>query len=772
MAKHRPTEYRYTYTGDPAVAASLVHKGKHLMRILQEKMSFQGNKVRSMSKRYANGTVTVHAHHGQWNMHIDAPVPGIPLAPCSARGFIFDLGAGKGYTESPTYVSVLSGDEIDELVAGRRNWYGNPQPSGDPPYLISWERSEFKYFMRSLGSSENFIYYRGCHWIKAPGGIQGAAIHDGFLVAVVNGNVRYIEWNPDTPYGEFNESGIWEQLGVVWRTASKSGFFINFNETYNASPDGALWHAHYFESQLPFYYELQISAIAGEIVILSTNSASTNSTSDFVGNNYQIPREDTFEVVFAPGTFTDNSTYAYYTADLIINPAYDGNNCETVARAISANRTGPHSTDGCYRDPCTTGPGPLPNGIRYWYWAYNHDVTKGSVDQGGFPLDPCADSRTETQTITNETNVWDTDWTANGTFDVIRDVGKFGGTVALRVRRETGVSSWRTGGDYDRVAYRESTQHHVSNYIPAAGARAQETVDGYQPNLTPSGLPCQDPLNPFYGVGYFSPQYHAAGGWPYVDREGTQTQTTTSSNWEEGSSNLTVQSWFAGNLLNLMEEQYSSRETTTNTEDLAGTYSDRIQYSAISIHNWDIPVFCFDCGNVTLNPNTGCGLFIPVTGGVVGSTSTSINGTRTYRMYMELDLKEEIALVVETKGTVNNNAWTWTTRLYWITPAGEFSVFANVPGAFIVNFNFYQSGELPFLCYYPVSTYKRFSKVYDVNAISDFQAQIIPREDEVLMYTKGTILGHQFDKLFSLQSAGQTIENAVSPDSPTGMKAV
>ena len=772
MAKHRPTEYRYTYTGDPAVAASLVHKGKHLMRILQEKMSFQGNKVRSMSKRYTNGTVTVHAHHGQWNLHIDAPVTVNPLVPCTALGFIFALGAGKGFVESPNYGTTLTGPEIDELEGGRSNWYGLPQADGEP-FLLSWQASQFKYFSVPLGGSENYIYYRGCIWVKAPGYIQGAAVHDGFLVVIANGNVRYIAWNPEVPYGEFVD-GVWEQPDVIWQTASKSGFFINFNETYNASPDGALWYAHYVETTTPFYYELQISVVSNNVVIVNTDSGNTDSQSEFVGNNYQIPRQDDFVVDYAPGTFTDNSSYAYFNADLVINPAYDGNNCDSVARATSANKTGPHPVGGCFSDACGDSPPPLGNGIRYWYLGYDHDVVKGSIDQGGSPIDPCADSRTANQNIVQETDVWDTIWSANGTFDALTDTSKTGAKITLSARRETGVSSWRTGGTYDRVRYEESTQHHKSFYISGASARASETVDGYQHNLTPSGQPCLDPLQPFLGVGFFSPQFHVgSGGWPYVDREGSGYQTTTSTDFSEDDYNLNVPSWYAGNPLNLVEEVYTSRDNSTWTESLTGSNSDRIQYSAASIHNWDIPVYCNNCSEVILNSNTGCGFTIPLTGSSTNTTSTTLTGTRTYRMYMEVDLKEEIALIVETKGTANaNNVWDWTTELYWLTPSGRFQVFLPKPGAFITKPQYFQSGELPFAMYYPVSTFKRGVTAYDGNAISDFEAQIIPRDDEVLMYTKGTIVGHQFDKLFSLQNAAQTIEAAVAPNSPTAMKAL
>lgn len=79
MAKHRPTEYRFTFSGDLDKAAEARHTGRSLLRMLMRAADFQGNKQRVWKKTIDGVTYTAKKRFNLWHLHIDAP--GVNCAP-------------------------------------------------------------------------------------------------------------------------------------------------------------------------------------------------------------------------------------------------------------------------------------------------------------------------------------------------------------------------------------------------------------------------------------------------------------------------------------------------------------------------------------------------------------------------------------------------------------------------------------------------------------------------------------------------------------------
>lgn len=73
MAKHRPTEYGFTFTGDPARALIARQTGKSLLRLLMQSASWQNLKQHTQRRQLDGVVYTVTKNFNLWHLHIDVP---------------------------------------------------------------------------------------------------------------------------------------------------------------------------------------------------------------------------------------------------------------------------------------------------------------------------------------------------------------------------------------------------------------------------------------------------------------------------------------------------------------------------------------------------------------------------------------------------------------------------------------------------------------------------------------------------------------------------
>lgn len=104
MSKHRPTEYRFTFTGNKDRAAAARGIGKTLLRILQNKAAFADNQIRTLTHKLGDVTFTVTKHFNLYHLHIDVPEGGEKV-PWPAR---------PSYWFGPYYVTMNESDNTYE----------------------------------------------------------------------------------------------------------------------------------------------------------------------------------------------------------------------------------------------------------------------------------------------------------------------------------------------------------------------------------------------------------------------------------------------------------------------------------------------------------------------------------------------------------------------------------------------------------------------------------------------------------------------------------
>ena len=73
MAKHRPTEYGFTFTGDPARALIARQTGKSLLRLLMQSANWQNLKQHTQRRQLDGVVYTVTKNFNLWHLHIDVP---------------------------------------------------------------------------------------------------------------------------------------------------------------------------------------------------------------------------------------------------------------------------------------------------------------------------------------------------------------------------------------------------------------------------------------------------------------------------------------------------------------------------------------------------------------------------------------------------------------------------------------------------------------------------------------------------------------------------
>jgi len=105
MAKHRPTEYRFTYTGDQVKAMEARQLGKLFLRQIMEKSRFADNQIRTIRNTINGITYTVTKRFNQYSLHIDAPIGGEEVVILD-QGFLY---AALGGAQDPEILAKTAG---------------------------------------------------------------------------------------------------------------------------------------------------------------------------------------------------------------------------------------------------------------------------------------------------------------------------------------------------------------------------------------------------------------------------------------------------------------------------------------------------------------------------------------------------------------------------------------------------------------------------------------------------------------------------------------
>ncbi len=724
MAKHRPTEYRYSYTGDPSVAALYVHKGKSMLRILQQKAAFQNNNTRTMRKRFGDVIITVSKNFNLYTLHIDAVPLEIEILACAYRGFLTQNATGFGYVSKTAPGTFETGAQIDLIESEFQHWLGLNDR------VLTWRYGGTRYQdVNATGSTK--VYYRGCHYVTTPGSAcLGAAIFGNKLVVAAAGirvELYHCDWNPTAPYGDTDPG---------WQAVDMNGFSLPFITAAGvADPTGSSWSFHFTNwsgagTQLIIEVTLSAGGTTGVIVTSKTEEISNFNTSLSGTGPTEVVTVNPLQ--YPPASVAQGTTTSYgWYIDRLQSPKPDPYTCPT-------GTSGAYVIDGTV----TAGPevqvtipwapsAPASPNTRFAYTRedffatcnYSHNATG----------DATTTTTGTSQKVATQNFVVATDYDPITNNKIILDVTpgeESGSSVDIAASTDT------HNGTYSRTDQLDSSGQ-VTHWNTIVTDLASSTAGN-----------CTD-TSGLLATADAGLEPNAVGQVDYIatsDFTGDSTQTTTNT------TDRTVTAHF-GDLAIIVFDEHRSDSTSTSS----GTQTTNTTIFSATATGNNIPIQL-----TFLNPGTstcGVGSGIDIQNNVTTSYGPIVNSslvhTHTARMFLDIDLRAGCALMVETISDIE--AATFHTSIYWQTPTTQIAV-ATLPGQrFIHNYLYYYECVGMAILYPNLNPFG--DTLYLPGSLTSFNSRIAYNGYDTVLYCKGTMFGVDFESLVSLDVAsGATLK--------------
>lgn len=716
MATHRPTEYRYTYEGDPTVAAAYLPQGKTLLRLLQQKAGFNDLSTKKIIRRFGDVVVTATKHFNLYHLHIVATTTAVQIY-CRYRGFLATIASyGRAYVPSYNYASHSLVDDV-AVQAPYFSWYGINDR------VLSWATYNDRYFEELDVGAPGEIYYRGCLYVTVPySGFRNAAVFAGRLV-ITAGRYMYHTDFRDKPYGL--EEAVWTQINP-----SSIGTLDDYPAI--VSPDGSKWYFHF--PSTPNYYRVLITLTYDNGLITHTfdDSETIDSPySNFSGSPINPDPVITNQETYSDRTIIDNSYYlGYYldyTLELGSGDCGGGTPNKILAATFSSTMVVPSDW---------VPPEPAANVARLPYILRVVDISFGARRRGGEGCSTATDSMDWYYVYDDISLKSDADYVEVDSMVLLKDFDpQTGNVLTLVVHPSTGTTSY-----IEKIVTTTEETSSVSRVDTDNGSTVIANHQASRDTTTGTCVSWGGGLNATSSI---NPEFY--GGEQYTtvtyNSEGTRTQHTQ----RYDQLGWTGYATLCGRPIQIFEDNtLTATVSSVTTETFTFSDTDNFSVAYPGIANHGVPeAACYDAQYGTYS--------------AAGSSSPSIDVTdATCRMFLYVDLRAKSALMAET--IISGPPTAYVTRIYWDTPDGEVNVITKPVGFLISTGSFQGSGPGAAILY------GRAPQIYESGVLTAIEAKIVYNGDDALLWCKGTLGGEDFEHIASIDTvAGNTID-AISLD--------